>query len=419
MGVVWRAHDERLDRVVAVKQVLRDDSERASTLGIREGRVTARVRHPHAIMVHDVAEHDGKPCLIMEYFPAQSLAQRGVLPPDEVARVGSQLADALTAAHADGIVHRDVKPGNVLISSDGTTKIADFGISRVLGDGTLTGGEIMVGTPAYLAPEVAAGEQAGFSSDVFSLGATLYAALEGEPPFGLDDNPIAQLRRVAQGEIIPPRQAGPVVDVVLWMLRLRPGERPTMHEAHEALAAVADGRPVWTPQPEPCPLNPTLVLPARKPSRRAIGVGIGALLLITAGIVIGTLLVDRPATVVAANTQSTQPTPPTTTPADNPGCAARYEVTNSWPGGYQVTVTVLNNELPALTGWEVRWALPAGHSINSLWNGTLAQDGPSVTVTNANWNAVVAANDSTTFGLTANEPNGDGPARPTLTCRSR
>ena len=418
MGVVWRAHDERLDRVVAVKQVLGDDAERASTLGIREGRVAARIRHPHAIMVHDVVDHDGKPCLIMEYFPAQTLAQRGVLPPDEVARMGSQLAAALAAAHADGIVHRDVKPGNVLISSAGTAKIADFGISRALGDGTLTGEEIMVGTPAYLAPEVAAGEQTGFSSDVFSLGATLYAALEGRPPFGDDDNPIALLRRVAGGEIIPPRQAGPVVDVMLWMLRHNSGERPTMHEAHEALAAVADGSPVWTPRPEPRVLNPTLELPARKPSRRAIGVGIVALLLVTAGIVIGTLIGDRPATVVAANTQSAQPTPTTTT-ADNPGCAARYEVTNSWPGGYQATVTVLNNDRPALTGWEVRWALPAGHSINNLWNGTLAQDGSSVTVTNANWNAVVAAQDSTTFGLTANEPNGDGPARPALTCWSR
>ena len=176
---------------------------------MREGRIAGRLRHPNAIAVHDVVEHEGRPCLVMEYLRSESLgaviAARGTLPPDEVAMIGAQVADALAEAHAAGIVHRDVKPDNVLITADGTAKITDFGVSRAAGDATVTATGFMAGTPAYLAPEVALGEDADFRSDVFSLGATLYAALEGEPPFGVDENAIAMLHKVAAGEVRPPR----------------------------------------------------------------------------------------------------------------------------------------------------------------------------------------------------------------------
>jgi serine/threonine protein kinase len=187
MGVVWQAHDERLHRPVAVKQLLLparlsdSEAQEARRRAMREGRITARLHQPNAIAVYDVAEHEGQPCLIMEYLASRSLATvlstQGVPLPEDVASIGSQIASALAAAHQAGIVHRDIKPGNVLLAEDGTAKITDFGVSHAVGDVTVTATGMLAGTPAYLAPEVAQGQSASFSSDVFSLGATLYAAL--------------------------------------------------------------------------------------------------------------------------------------------------------------------------------------------------------------------------------------------------
>src|SRR5690606_15834300 len=150
--------------------------------------------------------------LIMQYLPSRTLAEvlkeNRFLPADEVALVGAEVGSALAAAHAAGIVHRDVKPANILVAADGSAKITDFGISHVLGDARLTSTGMLTGTPAYLAPEVARGEPSSPASDVFSLGATLYAAVEGSPPFGTDDNPIALLHRVASEPVTPPARAG-------------------------------------------------------------------------------------------------------------------------------------------------------------------------------------------------------------------
>ena len=249
MGVVWQAQDERLHRTVAIKQLLLPsgmghvETDEANRRALREGRITARLHHPHAIAVYDVAEHEGQPYLIMEYMASSSLAtvlsRRGVLVPDIVARIGSQVASALAAAHAAGIVHRDIKPGNVLLADDGMVKITDFGISHAVGDVTVTATGILTGTPAYLAPEVAQGGSADFPSDVFSLGSTLYTALEGTPPFGLDNNAIALLHRVALSEIIPPRQSGPLTPLLLRLLHRNPEQRPTMHQAADLLATLA------------------------------------------------------------------------------------------------------------------------------------------------------------------------------------
>jgi eukaryotic-like serine/threonine-protein kinase len=249
MGMVWQAQDERLHRTVAVKQLLLparltdSEVEEARRRAMREGRITARLHHPHAIAVYDVAEHEGQPFLIMEYLASQSLATvlstKGVLLLEEVADIGRQIASALAAAHQAGIVHRDIKPGNVLLAEDGTTKITDFGVSHAVGDVTVTATGMLAGTPAYLAPEVAQGHPASFSSDVFSLGATLYTALEGTPPFGVNTNPIALLHQVASGEIIAPRRSGPLTSVLLRLLQRDPDQRPTMQQAHDALATVA------------------------------------------------------------------------------------------------------------------------------------------------------------------------------------
>jgi serine/threonine protein kinase len=251
MGVVWQAYDEVLHRIVAIKQLvvpaeLSDaDGDEVTSLMIREARLTARLQHPHVIAVHDVVLHHGYPCLIMEYLPSRSLATvlstHGVLVHEAVASIGTQISSALVAAHEAGIVHRDIKPGNVLLADDGTAKITDFGVSHAIGDLTVTDPGILVGTPAYLAPEVAEGHRAGFASDVFSLGATLYTALEGTPPFGVDDNAVALLDRVASGEIIPPRRCGPLTPLLLHLLERRPQDRPTMRQAQAVLAMLDDG----------------------------------------------------------------------------------------------------------------------------------------------------------------------------------
>ncbi|MFD4637441.1 protein kinase [Lentzea sp. NPDC058436] len=252
MGVVWQAYDEQLHRVVAAKELLAldglDDArvDRAKARAMREARLAARLEHPNAIRVYDVVEEDSRPWLIMEYLPSRSLAavitEQGTLPPREVARIGCYTAAALAAAHRHGIQHRDVKPGNVLIG-DQEVKITDFGISRATDDGTATATGT-VGTPAFFSPEVARGEDAGLPSDVFSLGATLYNAVEGGPPFGTADNHLAMLHRVAGGSIMPPANAGPLLSPVLFrLLATDPERRPSMQEAVHLLAAVVNETP--------------------------------------------------------------------------------------------------------------------------------------------------------------------------------
>ncbi|MBE1467293.1 serine/threonine-protein kinase [Kibdelosporangium phytohabitans] len=254
MGVVWQAHDERLHRTVAVKQLLTQpglsaaQAEEGRLRSMREGRIAARLQHPNAITVYDVVEDDGQPWLVMEYLPSRSLAaeldDRITLPPQEAARIGTEVAGGLVAAHAAGIVHRDIKPANVLLGNDGSVKITDFGISRAVGDVTVTATGMLAGTPAYLAPEVAKGMEPTPASDVFSLGSTLYIAVEGHSPFGLSENTLALLHAVAAGKITPPRQAGPLTALLMRLLRTEPEERPTMAAAKEALSAVAAGRPI-------------------------------------------------------------------------------------------------------------------------------------------------------------------------------
>ncbi|MPZ66547.1 MAG: protein kinase [Pseudonocardiaceae bacterium] len=249
MGVVWRASDERLQRVVAVKQLLLQpglsaaETESARQRTLREARIAARLQHPNAIVVFDVAEHNGEPCLVLEYMASRSLAavldDRGSLPASEVAGIGRQIASGLAAAHAAGIVHRDVKPGNVLIDDAGIAKITDFGVSRAAGDVTVTQTGIMAGTPAYLAPEVARGQEPTPASDVFSLGATLYAAVEGRVPFGETDNQLAMLHAAAAGRVEPPQRAGPLTGMLMNLLQADPAKRPEMAQAATGLAAAA------------------------------------------------------------------------------------------------------------------------------------------------------------------------------------
>ncbi|QWF79563.1 serine/threonine-protein kinase [Amycolatopsis sp. CA-230715] len=262
MGAVWQAQDEVLHRSVAIKQLLLQpgledhEAEDARQRTMREGRIAARLHHPNAITVFDVVTDDnGQPCLIMEYLESTSLAavlqERRTLPPIEVARIGAQVAAALKEAHAVGIVHRDIKPGNILLTSSGLVKITDFGISRAKDDVTVTKTGMIAGTPAYLAPEVAIGGDPGPESDIFSLGSTLYAACEGQPPFGLSENTLGLLHAVAAGQINPPRQSGTLASVLAVLLHPEIQHRPTAEESEELLDAVARGEtPLGGPSDE-------------------------------------------------------------------------------------------------------------------------------------------------------------------------
>ncbi|MCP2182598.1 serine/threonine-protein kinase [Prauserella alba] len=262
MGAVWMAQDELLHRTVAIKQLLLQsgleeneiDDARARTM--REARIAARLHHPNAISVFDVVTDDsGQPCLVMEYLESTSLAQElqggRTLAPIDVAQIGAQVSAALKAAHAVGIVHRDIKPGNILLAPNGMVKLTDFGISRAKDDVTVTKTGMIAGTPAYLAPEVAIGGDPGPESDVFSLGSTLYAATEGQPPFGLSENTLSLLHAVAAGQINPPRQSGPLTSVLAVMLHPETEHRPTAEECEELLDAVSRGEtPLGGPSDE-------------------------------------------------------------------------------------------------------------------------------------------------------------------------
>ena len=238
MGVVWQAWDERLHRPVALKllrtQPELSDAQRdqATARAMREARITAGLHHPHAVTVFDVVEHEGQPCIVMQLIESTPLSdllsEHGTLTPSETARIGAQVGSALAAAHKMRIVHRDVKPGNILIAEDGSALISDFGISHALGDTTITATGMIHGTPAYLAPEVARGLPTSFASDVFSLGSTLYAMLEGTPPFGTENNAIALLHKVARGGYPAPRHAGPLTPLLRSMLSADPKRRPSM-----------------------------------------------------------------------------------------------------------------------------------------------------------------------------------------------
>jgi hypothetical protein len=262
MGTVWKATDERLNRVVAVKQVLTPPGATAEQVAeqrehaLREGRIAARVNNVHAIAVYDVAVEAGEPWLVMEYLPSSNLAAviaaEMVLPVTQAAQIGAQVADAMVDVHAAGILHRDIKPANVLVGEDGDdegiVKITDFGIAHADGDPRRTEDGALTGTPAYFAPELARGAPSTTASDVFSLGATLFACLEGVPPFGRDDDHYVMLRRVAAGVTDPMTRAGIAAPFLARMLAPDPADRPTMAQVRDELAELAAGRPDAVPE---------------------------------------------------------------------------------------------------------------------------------------------------------------------------
>ncbi|MCD4525578.1 serine/threonine-protein kinase [Nocardioides sp. cx-173] len=299
MGSVWLAYDERLGRQVAVKRVGRLPGESLPHLAraMREARSSAALNHPHVVSVYDAVEEGEHLWLVMEYVPGRTLAEivaaEGPLPAERVAAIGAQVAEGLAAAHAAGTVHRDVKPGNVLVGDDGVAKISDFGIARSQGDDKLTQTGLMTGTPAYFAPELARGGDATPASDVWGLGATLYAAVEGHSPYPSQENPLALMARIAHEEPPAPQSAGPLRTPIARMMDPDPERRPTMAECAQVLRRASSG-PTTTaartpaPPPDTTPEEPVVAPapPVDEPHRRRsplIVAGLVALVLIVGG----------------------------------------------------------------------------------------------------------------------------------------
>ncbi|WP_354638167.1 serine/threonine-protein kinase [Kitasatospora camelliae] len=254
MGTVWRAHDVVLDRDVAVKElnVAGLPDEEVAVLQSRmeqEARAAARIKHPGVVTVHDVLQHEGRPWIVMELIDGPSLAEviasDGPLPPRDVARIGAQVLSALEQAHEAGVVHRDVKPANVLLAEGGRAVLTDFGIAAFEGSARFTRVGDVAGSPDYLAPEQITGQEPGPASDLWSLGATLYTAVEGRPPFGRR-TAASTLHAVVSDALPPPRRAGTLGPVVEALLRKDPGARPTADRVRRLLAAVASGSTVVT-----------------------------------------------------------------------------------------------------------------------------------------------------------------------------
>ncbi|WP_411073767.1 serine/threonine-protein kinase [Streptomyces sp. cmx-4-7] len=251
MGKVWRAHDEVLHRVVAVKEltagrfVAEADRLVLHARTQKEARAAARITHPGVVTVHDVLEHDARPWIVMQYVDGPSLAdaakESGTVEPREAARIGLHVLGALRAAHAAGVLHRDVKPGNILLARDGRVLITDFGIAAIEGDSTITRTGEIVGSIDYLAPERVKGADPGPASDLWSLGATLYTAVEGTSPFRRG-SPISTMQAVVTEEPPHPEKAGALAPVIVALLRKDPKRRPRADEAGRMLLEAMEGR---------------------------------------------------------------------------------------------------------------------------------------------------------------------------------
>jgi eukaryotic-like serine/threonine-protein kinase len=246
MGTVWLCRDTVLGREVAVKRIGALPGEPAAAArAMREARIAASLNDPHAVGVYDVVDESEAHWLVMEYVEGQSLAEKirdlGALPPTRVAAIGSAVAGALARAHERGIVHRDIKPGNILIDNAGTPKISDFGIARAQADDQLTQTGFMTGTPGYLSPELARGGNPTAASDVWALGATLYYAVEGQPPYESHANPLATLQAIASGQARPVQQAGPLGGAIAAMMDQDPARRWDMATAQARLDRIARG----------------------------------------------------------------------------------------------------------------------------------------------------------------------------------
>jgi hypothetical protein len=323
MGRVWRARDELLQRDVAVKEILLPAAQT-----MREARAAARLDHPGVVQVFDVVWQDDRSWIVMEYVRSRSLHQvvrsDGPLPPREVARIGAQVLAALRAAHAAGVLHRDVKPHNVLVATDGRIVLGDFGLATM---GERDGGpDPSLGSPHFVAPERIRPGDAGIPADLFSLGATLYDAVEGRPPFARTGTE-ASLRALLDDPPDPPHRAGPLAGIILALLDKDPAQRPDAAEAESRLRAIAVGdRTPRIPVPRPPgdgPWRGTAPVPSPPPPRSRLRwyavAGAVAVLLATGGAAAVAADRPRPATAWSAAAPPVAPAGVSPAPADRCG----------------------------------------------------------------------------------------------------
>ncbi|MFI2909539.1 protein kinase [Streptomyces sp. PDY-4] len=382
MGRVWRAHDEVLHRSVAIKELTAalyvSDSEQATLLARTraEARAAARINHSAVVTVHDVLEHDGRPWIVMELVEGRSLADavkdEERVDPREAARIGLWVLRALRAAHTAGVLHRDVKPGNVLLGRDGRVLLTDFGIAQIDGDTAITRTGEVVGSVDYLAPERVRGHDPGPASDLWALGATLYTAVEGTSPFRRT-SPLTTMQAVVEEEAGEPRHAGPLAPVIGALLRKDPATRPDAARTEQMLAEAAEGRRPQAAQeyiptravdahvplpyetrPEAAPRYPkggaTAVVPqpygpAAAPRRRVRGRVI-ALVVVLAAIVGGGTAVllqqgeERGGGTTAgpSPTVTSEPAPTETGTSESPGSLPEGWVRRTDPWGFSVVL---------------------------------------------------------------------------------
>ncbi|WP_406725951.1 protein kinase [Streptomyces sp. GD-15H] len=279
MGTVWRAVDETLGRTVAVKELRfpsnidEEEKRRLITRTLREAKAIARIRNNGAVTVFDVVQEDDRPWIVMELVEGKSLAEvireDGLLEPRRAAEVGLAVLDVLRSAHREGILHRDVKPSNVLIAEDGRVVLTDFGIAQVEGDPSITSTGMLVGAPSYISPERARGHKPGPAADLWSLGGLLYAAVEGTPPYD-KGSAIATLTAVMTEPLEEPRNAGPLRDVIYGLLNKDPAQRLDDTRARTMLNAVIHGPGSKRGDSEPADATKVVPLP-EQPEGRAGG----------------------------------------------------------------------------------------------------------------------------------------------------
>jgi len=270
MGTVWAAHDEVLRRQVAVKGILRPpgmpdaEADQLRERTMREARAIAALSHPNLVTLYDVLQHDGDPYVVMELVPSRSLGEvlqeQGCLTEKQGAAVLNAIAAALESAHRAGITHRDVKPGNVLIADDGRVKLTDFGIARNVAEATMTARGITLGTPAYIAPEVAQGGDVSAAADRWSLGATMWAAMSGEPPY-VGKNVMQTINSVIHGDVPVPAGAGRLAPVISGLMRKDPTDRLSLVDVRKQVYPLlpepgTDAFEVREPVPMPVIVRP-------------------------------------------------------------------------------------------------------------------------------------------------------------------
>ena len=360
MGAVWLGRDEVLGRPVALKQIGLLPGADGTDLARaeREARLSAQLNHPHVVAVFDVvtdAETDRR-WLVMEYVEGTTLAQltrqHGRLSPDDAAPLLWQAADALDAAHAAGIVHRDVKPSNILVDRHGRVKLTDFGIARIATDATLTHTGLITGSPAYLAPEVARGERGDESSDVWSLGATIYSVLAGRPPYEVGDNVLSTLYQIVNDE--PPQLAdagwmAPLLDATLVK---DPSRRWSMAQVRAFLGGATDvahaeeltETQVLRAVPAPVTQEPPRPRPRRRPRAAVVGAVAVVVALVIAGILYAVLSGGDPGTNGTAKPSETPSSKNTPTAEAEP----TVEGMESFIGDYVAAVS----DDPA-TSWQM------------------------------------------------------------------